>query len=426
VRVGAEINQHPGPPRLWPFKRLYYGWAIVAVGLVSGFATAGMFGPVLAILVKPIGDDLGWSRATISIAFAIGTTAGSFASFAIGPFIDRHGTRLVMTVTGSFMALAMVGIAFMSEPWHFFVLVGVGRGGASAGVLFANAVNIARWFVRRRGRAQAIAGTGLRLGQVALPLMIYAVMAVSGWRASFLVLAALLLLAVVLPAWVFLRSRPEQMGLLPDGASEPLPGAVVRPDTEVQWSLKEATRTRAFWLLVIAVAGTFFINGAVNLHAVPHFEDRGMTAALAVTITTIFAVTTVVAAMAWGFITERFHVRWVTVGTALAYFVALVVIINAETYPAAVLFAILFGVASGGWTTVERLLIPNYFGRESAGAIGGAKELVVGCISPFGPITAGLVRDLTGSYIPAFTLFAVLALAVMLNMAFAKPPVKAL
>ncbi|MEK7215469.1 MAG: MFS transporter, partial [Chloroflexota bacterium] len=278
--------------------------------------------------------------------------------------------------------------------------------------------------------ARIFASTGLRLGQVVLPLVIYAVISVSDWRHAFLVLGAIMVLLVVLPGAVFLRSRPEALGLLPDGAAHPVkspsdPNATTAGDAEVQWTLHEAMRTRAFWLLVVAISGTFFVNGAVNLHAVAHFQDRGMEAGLAVTITAIFAVTTVFAAMAWGFIAERFHVRWATVGTGLAYFLALVVIIPADTYPAAVLFGILFGVASGGWTTVERLLIPNYFGRRSAGTIGGVKEMLVGSVSPFGPVMAGLVRDVTGSYIPGFFVFAGVALLIMAAMAAAKPPKRA-
>jgi len=419
-------------PRAWPFKDVYYGWAIVLVGLISGFVSACMFGPVLAVFVKPIGDELGWSRATISIAFSAGTAAGAFASAGVGPLVDRHGTRLAFTVTGLLMAAAMVVISFMTEPWHFWIGVGVGRGGATAGVLFSNAVNISRWFVRQRGRAQAIAGTGLRLGQVVLPLLIYAVMEIAGWRQSFIVLGALILVGVALTGAVYLRSHPEAVGLLPDGAvaeGAAGGGSVRRPvfvDTEVQWSLREATGTRAFWLLVLAVAGIFFINGAVNLHAVAHFQDRGMPAGLAVTIVTIFAVTTVFAAIGWGFLVERLHVRWATTATALTYLLALITLVRAETYPEAVLFGIMFGAASGGWTTVERVLIPEYFGRRSAGAIGGMKEVVVGCISPFGPIMAGIVRDATGSYNPAFVAFGGVSLVVMAVMAFARPPRKVL
>lgn len=415
-------------PWAWPFKNTYYGWAIVAVGLVSGFASASMFGPVLAVFVKPIGDEMGWSRATISIAFSAGTVAGSFASAAVGPFVDRHGTRLVFVLTGVLMAAGMATIAFMTEPWHFWLGVGLGRGGAVAGVLFSNAVNISRWFVQFRGRAQAIAGTGLRLGQVALPLLIYVVMEAAGWRESFLVLGLLILLGVAGAGAIYLRSHPESMGLLPDGAvAERRDGSVRRPalrDQEVQWSLRDAGRTRTFWLLVLATAGIYFVNGAVNLHAVAHFQDRGMSMGLAVTITTIFAVSTVFAALAWGFITERLHVQWAAAGTALTYLLALVVLVNAEGYPGAVLFGVLFGAASGGWTTVERLLVPNYFGRLSAGAIGGVKEMTVGCISPFGPVLAGLVRDATGSYIPAFVAFGGVSLLVMVAMVLAKPPRK--
>jgi len=415
-------------PRAWPFKGVYYGWAIVLVGLISGFASSCMFGPVLAVFVKPIGDELGWSRADIAVAFSAGTAIGSFSSAGVGPLVDRHGTRLIFVVAGLLMAAAMVLIAVMTEPWQFWVGVGIGRGGATAGVLFSNAVNMARWFIRMRARAQAIASSGLRLGQVVLPILIYAVMEAAGWRLAFLLLGILILVGVACTGAVYLRSHPEALGLLPDGdvAAKPSGGdSVPRPvfrDVEAQWSLREATRTRTFWLLVVGVAGIFLVNGAVNLHAVAHFQDRGMPAGLAVTIVMIFAVSTVVAALGWGFVVERVHVRWAATGTALTFLIALGSLVQADSYPAAVLFGILFGAASGGLTTVERLLIPNYFGRFSAGVIGGVKEVVVGCISPFGPIIAGLVRDATGSYIPAFVGFGGVALFAMVAMALASPP----
>ncbi|MCH7971236.1 MAG: MFS transporter [Chloroflexi bacterium] len=160
----------PAPPRIWPFKGVYYGWAIPFSALLTSFASALMFGPVLGVFVKPIGDDLGWSRATIALAFTVGTFAGTILPAVIGAFLDRHGARGVIVVSGIIVSGCTIGLALMTQPWHFWTFYGVGRGVAVAGVQFGTTVAIANWFIKKRGRAMAIGGSGLRLGQTTLPL----------------------------------------------------------------------------------------------------------------------------------------------------------------------------------------------------------------------------------------------------------------
>ena len=162
----------------------------------------------------------------------------------------------------------------------------------------------------------------------------------------------------------------------------------------------------------------------MNLHAVANFQDRGIHPGLAVSITAIFAATSVVATFGFGFLTERIHVRYGAMAASLLYLAAMVVIINAETYPMAVLFAIVFGAANGGWTTGERLLLANYFGRRHLGSIRGFAAPLRGLVSPFGAVIAGLVRDNTGSYNQAFLMFAVMSLVVFTAMLLAPPPRK--
>ena len=219
---------------------------------------------------------------------------------------------------------------------------------------------------------------GMRLGQVVLPLMINLIVAMSSWRHAFGAMAAIVLAAII-PTALYVRRRPEDMGLLPDGASNPAEvspsqataqrASEVPDKLEEHWSLREAMRTKALWLLVVVTGGTFFVNGGVNLHAIAYFQDQGLPAAQAVTITTIFASTTVGAAFLWGYLCDRIHVRYACMACSACYLLAMFIIVPAETYPAAVAFGVMFGLASGGWTTVERLLVPNYFGRRSVGAI---------------------------------------------------------
>jgi MFS family permease len=171
-----------------------------------------MYGPMLAIFVKPIEDDLGWSRTTIAFAFTVGSFSGSMISGIVGGLFDRYGGRGIIALSGMVVAGAMLGLTVMTDPWHFWAFIGVGRGVAIAGINLGTSIMIAKWFIRMRGRAMAIGGSGVRIGQATLPFLAHAIIVTQGWRSAYLVLAVLTALLVVVPALVFIRRRPEDLG----------------------------------------------------------------------------------------------------------------------------------------------------------------------------------------------------------------------
>ena len=221
IRHTVMAPQHPAPllpiPRVWPFKRLYFGWAIVTAAVLASFGQVPVFGPVLGVFIIPMQEDLGWSRATLSFGFTVGSMTGSVVTFIIGSLLDRYGARIIVVSTGIIITSAMLGLASMDQPWQFWIFFGMGRGAALAGIQMGASVAIANWFVRKRGRAIALKGLGLRIGQATFPLVIFAIMAVSTWRHAYLALAGLTFLCVVLPSALFIRRRPEDFGLHPDG-----------------------------------------------------------------------------------------------------------------------------------------------------------------------------------------------------------------
>ena len=120
---------------------------------------------------------------------------------------------MVVVAAGIIIALAMVGLSWMHEPWHFWLAFGAGRGSALAGIQVGTGVALSNWFIRRRGRTIAIRGMGQRAGQSIMPMAIFAIMAIAGWRAAFLSLAGVTAVLIILPAFIYLRRRPEDMGM---------------------------------------------------------------------------------------------------------------------------------------------------------------------------------------------------------------------
>ena len=423
----------PRVPKLWPFKRSYYGWAIVWASTVSAFGMAPMFGPVLGVFFSSIESELGWNRATIALAFTIGSATGSVFQMLTGRLLDRYGARMVVVAAGVIIALAMVGLSWMQEPWQFWLAFGAGRGSALAGIQVGTGVALSNWFLRRRGRVIAIRGVGQRAGQSLMPMVIFAIMAIAGWRAAFLSLAGVTAVLIILPALIYMRRRPEDLGMTLEGMSEEelaaarsgggRVGRLSRQVRDISFTLDEAKRTRAFWLLLFFVIVERFALGSINLHMVVNFEDRGLAAGLAVSTLSIFAATSALTTLPWGFAFEHIQVRYGAMMMSGLLFLSVLVLLVANSYPLAVAFALLFGLAIGAGNIVEQMLWAEYFGREHLGAIRafGAPFRIA---SPSGPFLTGLLFDWTGSYTLPFAIFAVIFGVMTFAMFFAKQPVK--
>jgi len=423
-------------PRVWPFKRVYYGWAIVIATFVVSFGQVPVFGPVLGVFILPMQQELGWSRATLSLGFTIGSITGTITTFIIGSLLDRYGARIIVVSTGIVITGAMLGLAMMDQPWQFWVLFGMGRGAALAGIQVGTSVAIANWFIRKRGRAIAIKGMGLRIGQATFPLIIFAIMAASTWRNAYLALAGLTFVCIVLPSALYIRRRPEDMGLHPDGmAPEAVPpdgtSGTSKPTRgrqqgyEETWTVAEARKTRALWFLILFLLLAPFALGSINLHMVANFQDKGIPAGLAVSVLSIFAAVSSVTVLPWGFLLERVHVRYAAMLMCVFQGVACVIIIVARTFPMAVVFGLVYGIGQAGWAVILNLIIADYFGRRHAGAIRGFTS-PFRLLGPFGPVFTGYVRDITGSYTLAFQILTGAFVIMFMLLLLAVPPKKGL
>ena len=324
----------------------------------------------------------------------------------------------------------------------------MGRTAALAGVNLGVTVALGNWFIRKRGRALSFMTVGLRAGQALVPLAIVTPLILAySWRHAYLALAVMAFLFVALPGWLFIRRRPEDFGLLPDGERGPgeVPASAGTTtngagtttsgagtttsgagtaDGEVSFTLAEAKRTPAFWLLTIATMTVIFAQTAVNVHAVPSVEDRGVSQAFSGTFVFIIMGTAALSAYGWGALMDKIHVRWATIIATLFSAVAMIVLIFADTILMAAVFGVLFGLGTGAWTISQILLFANYFGRRHLGAIRGLSQLLAAPLSSFGAVLAGAIQTVTGGYTLAFLIFFVALVIVVLSLLLAKPPHK--
>ncbi|MCA9853436.1 MAG: MFS transporter [Dehalococcoidia bacterium] len=417
------LFRHSVTPSALSRSRVYYGWWVaVAISFVS-FSQVAFFNPVLGVFIAPLEAEFGWSRGVIAGALSLGTLAGALISPVIGPMLDRWGGRWF--ATGAMLALGacLLLLAGVNSVWQYYLLYGIGRAIVTSVVNLTLSVTISNWFIRSRGRANAVMLTGTRGGMALMPLIVLLFVAIADFRLAFAGLGVLVLIFGVAPAYLYVRRRPEDMGLLPDGDAAPPPSdepLVIASDE--RWSVSEAVRTPAFWFLLAGTSQLMFVGGATNLSMAPHIEDNGLGRNTAVTMVTAWALFGIVGGFIGGELRQRVSVRWALPGTLVFTALGMVWLVLVSEVWMAFVFAAWHGTAFGAQLPLNQTAFPDYFGRWTVGAIRGITAPVQFGLNALGPLVASIAFDRTGSYDKAFLVFAVMLLVGAGLIALASPP----
>jgi MFS family permease len=364
-------------------------------------------------LLKPLSQDLGWTRTVTSGAITAGAILGGFLAPLFGRLADRLGPRVLLPAGAATVGLLALAVSQITEPWHFYVAYVPAR--ALVETLVAGVVPItavANWFYLRRPRAIAMVLMAIPMGSAFLSLFYQYLIFHSGWRSTFLVLGLLLWLFVVIPGALLLRRRPEDMGLVPEGA-EPLTAGGSstadamdqEPHAEYSWRLRDAVRTSTLWLIIASFTLWVIALGGIAFHLVAYLTDVGIGPALAAGALSLFALAGAFGNFAWGWLAERIDVRRLSGVTLLVAAVTVVLLMEARAPFWAYGVAVLFGVTARGGSVFSQVILARYFGRRSFGSISGVAEPFIKAGLGLGPLLAALAFDLTGNYRGIFAVF---------------------
>lgn len=408
-----------------PFRRVFAGWWIAAAASMSSFAAVSFFNPVLGAITPELQAEYGWSTASIALTMVIGGIGGGVIATFVGPIADRHGPRMLLFSSVGVVAGLLVALGFMSDLWQFLLLWGLGRGLTVAVIDIAVVVVIANWFIRRRGSAMGLTMIGTRSGMMIFPLVITAGIWLGGLREAFLLMALLVVAIGVLPPLI-MRRRPEDVGLRPDG--DRLRASVSRGETpslltsDPDWTVREAIRTRAFWLLLFGTTILMAVGGAVNFTFVSHMTQNGIDADTARTALALWAGMGIVGGVLGGELRQRLAVRYSLPLVICVTTSAIVWFILTDTVWMAFVFAIWHGLSFGAQLPLNRISFPDYFGRYSVGRIRSVTAPPQLLINAFGPFVSGLVIDNRGSYDLIYMVFVGLLLTAAISVLWARRP----
>lgn len=380
---------------------------VLSVGFFILFVAGGTRFAI-GLTLRPMVDQLGWSRSDLGGAVALYLFVSALCTFLAGRFADRVSLRFILCAG---LCLSALGIGLMSvvtAPWQALVLYGlvfaIGNGATSTAPV---GVMVTRAFPRRAGFANGIATSGLSVGQLVVISLLAAILVSVGWRAVFIGLGV----GTVLLVPFFAYAIPSQVK-----------GATRRTPSLHSHSVREAARTRQFWLLLGIYAICGFSDFFVSTHIVAFAQDRGIDALLAGNLLALMGLTGLVGVVAAGAWSDRTGPVASTAWSFVAR-VAVFGLIYVNQSPLSVaIFALVFGATFLVTAPMTVLFVRESFGTANLGALTGIVTMVHQTCGGLGAYIGARIYDATGNYDAAFALLFVLsAIATILSLMLERP-----
>lgn len=405
-----------------PVRRMYYGWVVVGVVFTAIIMAAGLRalpGP----LMKPLEDEFGWDRATISIAVSLNLLLFGLLGPLVGRVTDRHGPKPVMLAGLVAGSVGVLGITVSQTPWQLWLLWGVlgGMGaGASTGVVVATVAS--RWFTKRRGLVVGILSAAMSAGQLVFLPLVMAMIVFQGWRAAVgLVAGAVLVIALPLVA-VFMKNDPKDAGQTIEGGTPGTPGAMpvavaVYPATQSPF------RTFDFWLL----ASSYFVCGFTTLgligtHLIPHALDHGIPEVATASLLGVMGFMNFVGTTAAGWLSDRFDKRKLLAVIYCLRGLSLVALPFLGDVTTLAIFAVVYGLDWIATVPPTVGLCADLYGRLRVGSVYGWVLLSHQVGAAAAAYLGGVSKVALGDYGFAFMGAGILALlAVVMSLRVTRP-----
>jgi MFS family permease len=371
------------------------------VTLVAGAFTSGAGFWAFTLFVKPMGDDLGWSRPELYGAMTVRALGNAALAPFMGPLQDsKLGPRVFAIGTAATMAASMILMKWIDDLLLFYLVFGLlgslANFGSSEMML---SVVLPRWFVRQRGRALGIGSMGTALGPLLFPFIVTGLLSVFDWRDAWVALG-LITLVVLGPVSLLVRSRPEDMGLTPDGDAKPI--AVAAPSrnapSEHDFTRSEAAKLGAFWLIVFAASMTTLGTNGFHANWLPFFQDEGFSAAEGSLAATAYGICSVTTRVFWGWGAERVSLRQLMALQSALTALSVLAFLLIDSRLVLVLAAAFNGLALGGVFIMRPMIVATYFGRANLGAINGLMRPFITGASAASPLLVAWIFDARGSY----------------------------
>ncbi|MSP21917.1 MAG: MFS transporter [Dehalococcoidia bacterium] len=407
----------------------FYGYYLVAVALVAQFVSAGTQTYVTGVFLKPMTEDLEWTRSEFGWAQSVSRFAMALIGFFVGAHVDKGRARGMMvigcTILGSGLMLTSTihDIGWFTAYYQWILLRGMffTVGAALLSNLVVN-VTLAKWWVEKRGRMVGISSMGVSLGGVLLPTPMTWIVDEFGWRTGWQVLA-IMAWVLIYPMAMLMRADPERYDLHPDGRTDEdmrsARGANVRADFENSLTRGQALRTPALYVIIFAFGLSGVGLGTMIQQSIPFMTDAGIGRTTAAFLFSTFqSAPAAFSKPLWGFFLDKVSPKVLAAASFLVAAVGMPVVITGGatgSIPVLAVGLFLVGTGLGGQIPIQETIWASYFGRRYLGQVRSVAMPFSLLLGALGPQAVAIYFDRVGNYNGAFVGLGVLwsAAAVM-------------
>jgi predicted MFS family arabinose efflux permease len=376
----------------------YEGWRVAiasSVGVFVSFASLLVY--TFGIFLKPLAEEFGWSRAAVSTAFGIAAMTVAVCSPPLGYLLDRVSPRRILVPCMAVFGCAFASLALLTPHlWHlyaiFFVIGIVGNG--TAQMAYTRAVS--SWFVTRRGMALAVVMSGGAIGSMVLPPIAEALIERVGWRRACVMLGGMVLVIGLPAVGRFIRERPSGV-----------PGTSGRASLAEGATIREAFRSRVFWIVVaVLFLSSIAQNGALT-HLSALLTDRGVSSGGAALALAAMGGASLVGRFMTGWLLDRFFAPRVAFALLTIAAAGTWLLASAHSLAIGMLASILIGLGMGGEADVTPYILSRYFGLRAFAMLYGFTWTAYAVAGAIGPVLMGRAFDATASYEALLAILAV-------------------
>jgi MFS family permease len=413
----------------WTEPGKFFGWKALAVVAVMYAAMTGLLLYSFPVILPFLEKSFGWSRASISWANSLAMIVTGLVSPLAGMYVARYGARKAAAVGGILCILCFVCASFHTQLWQLYLAYAVflGLGGSLCGMLTMTTI-VNNWFVKKRSLALSILIAAGGLGGLIMVPFFMSMINRFGWPITYLLIAAMVLVLLVILPSLLVVNKPEDLGQVPDGISaddkkDSWTNKQKLYGTPVDFTAGEAIRTSAFWYLTILATTFMFGVQGFMLHQVAFLIDIKISSAIASIAYGFFVGVSTAGRLAMGFLGIRYPTKPMAIIAMLLMISGLTILLWAKTLPIIFLYNAFIGLGVGGAYVAIMNLIPLYFGKTHYPKIFGFALPFSTVLGSIGSPLTGWIYDSTGSYRLAWEL-AIFILAIgLISLILARPPV---
>ena len=387
--------------------KLTYRWIIVAAGALMGCVAAGSVFS-LAVLLQPITESTGWSRAGVSSAMTLNFLIMGLGNFGWGAVSDRFGTRIVVLIGAVLLGLALTLASRATSLLEFQLTYGILVGLAASAFFTPMIAAATAWFEQNRSLAVSLVSAGMGVAPMTIsPFARWLITGYGDWRTAMLIIG-ILAWALLLPAALLIRQPPASAG--------PAAGPAGNGP-----SVAQALRSPQFIVLALTFFACCAAHSGPIFHMVSYALVCGIAPMSAVSIYSVEGLAGLGGRLLLGVLGDRLGVKRVLIAGLAVQALAIMTYAFISRLGEFYALAVIFGTAYGGVMPLYAVLAREYFGQRIMGTVFGAATMTSSLGMAFGPLIGGWIYDAFNGYAWLFIGSAAVGLgAVFLALAF--PP----